>query len=432
MRTMTMTAALLAGLAMFPAAAAAQDKTADEAAMLWRSVRTADLDSPQFEQAQKKLRATLESLSGSKRTSAAAAMMDRYAGEAVNSAAVELLGADPLPITDVQRILWDEERTWGQRELIKTYYDFCRCKAKGSVVSDATCGQLISLLADRVDKLTGQKVAYGEQRLLTHLCMSVLARCGGDAEPSQLGTLAKSMAKYAEKAGGLDPLGTAFTSWIELRKSKNTASTFAEALQALGHWDAVMRLQAVALLAEEVTKDEKAAQVVLNLCDNPHEEARASAIRVFAFARSYKPDVVVPLLVTILTEGEGIVVQAAAADALIARADQTVKRIDVLLDAIAERERLAGALRTSSILQVLSQMAPYASEKQRERIMAAAVRNLQRSPDGALTAMAALGEQARPAVPSIRDYRSTADRFRRAQIDRHVLPAIQPDLPRKN
>ncbi len=432
MRIVTMAAAVLAGLASFPAAAAAQDRAAEEAASLWRAVRTADLDSPQFEQARKKLKAAVEALSGSKRAVAAAAMMDRNAGEAVNAAAVELLGGDPLAVTDVQRILWDEQRTWGQRELIKTYYDFCRCKSKGSVVSDAACEQLIALLADRIDKLAGQKVAYGEQRLLTHLCMSVLGRHGAEGEPNQAAAMAKAMEKYAGKAGPVDSLGAAFTTWIELRKTRNTVSTFAQALQALGHWDGVMRLQAVALLAEEVVKDDKAAQVVLGLFDDPQEETRASAIRVFAFARGYKSDLVVPLLVTILTEGEGVVPQAAAADALIARANQAAKKIDTLLDAIAERDRRAGDSRTSSILQVLSQMTPYASPKQRERIMAAAVKNLHRSPDGALTALAALGEQARPAVPAIGEYRATADRFRRAQIDRHVLPAIQPDLPRKN
>jgi len=427
-------AMLVSGVAGAAAPARAQGDTAEQAALLWQRLRMAEPDSPEFEAARQKMEALAKSLTGARRTAAAAAMMDAGAEDSVNTAAVELFGPDSLSATDVQRILWDEQRTWGQRELLKAYYGLCRQDAKSSALSEEVCWQLVTLLADRLENLVGQKVGYGEQRLLAHLCMSVLPRCAGGAgaPKPQAAKLFAAMERYAEKAGGGDPLGAAMAVWLDLRSAApGPIDTLGRALQAMGHWDAVSRLKAATFLAEEIGRDEKAGRIVLAALDDPREEAQAAAARALGFARSYRPDVVVPKLVEMLTKGRGVVAQAAAADALIARADQARGQVAALLAALSDPGRIAGALRTGSILLVLSHLAPYATAAQRGQILTQALRNLRRSGGGALAALGALGEEARPAVPSIREYRATADRFCRLYIDRHVLPAIQPELPRK-
>ena len=118
-----------------------------------------------------------------------------------------------------------------------------------------------------------------------------------------------------------------------------------------------------------------------------------------------------------------------AAEALVARCDQARDQIDALLAVLRDPARLPGAQRTSSILLVLSKLIRGASLKHKEAVLVQAVKNLPTSPDGALAVMEALGPQAVRAVPSIREYRATADRIRRAHINRHVLPAILPNQP---
>lgn len=405
---------------------------ADTAADLWSRMRRAEVASAELKAVQRKLAALIDAMPVTKRTAAATAMMDRRAERGVNAEAMRSFGADPLPITDIQRILWDSGRSYPQRLLLKTYYSLCRGKDRASALSETTRRQLVDVLAERLDNLAGTKVAYGEQRLLTHLCSSLLSRCGGGARGSpQARGLIKSLEKYAEKARKGDGFGAAIPAWLDLAKSKDvTADTFGKAVQALGHWDPLVRLRAVCRLGErDVPADDRAAQVVLALLSDPRDEVRAGAAQVFAVAKDYRPNVVVPKMVELLTRDRGVVVQAAAEEVLIARRDQAAGQIDALLAVMKDPTRRLGARRTSHILLVLSKFVGVAKLPQKESMLVLAARNLTRSPDGSLAVMQALGPQAARAVPSIREYRATVDRLRRAQIDRHVLPAILPNAP---
>lgn len=412
--------------------AAAQE--ADEAAAvgrLWKQMRTADVDSAEFKGAQWKLTALMGTMPAARRTAAATAMMDEYAEPAINAAALEMLGKDPLPLTDVQRLLWDAQRTFAQRELLKTYYSFCRAEAAGSILSEATRRQLVDVLAERIDNLAGTAVHYGEQRLFVHLCAAVLSRYGRDVPgvPQAKG-LTKALEKYGEKADKTDGLAAAVPVWLDLLESGTTTiDTFGKAVQVLGHWEPVARLKAAAYLGELLASDDKAAQVVLAMLDDPRDEARAAAARVFAFAKDYRPEAVVPKMIAKLVEDPSVVMQAAAAEVLVSRAEQAQGQVEPLLGVLTSPARRLGYKRTSSMLLVLSKLVPYATAEQRQQMLDLAILRVATSPDGALAVMQALGSDARRAVPAIRDYRKAADRFRRVHIDRHVLPAVLPNEP---
>jgi len=422
----------LAGPCVIRTAVAQETDQAATAGRLWRQMRTADIDSAEFKGAQWKLTALLGTMPASKRTPTATAMMDRYAEPAVNAAALEMFGKDPLPITDVQRILWDVQRSFSQRELVKTYYSFCRAEAGDSILSEATRRQLVDALAERLDSAAGTQVHYGEQRLFVHLCSAVLSRYGRAASSTpQAKGLAKALAKYAEKAGKADAFGAAIPVWLDLLASGAASiDTFSKGVQVLGHWEPVARLKAAAYLGEIVPTDDKAAQVVLAMLGDPRDEARAAAAHVFGFAKDWRPETVVPKLIGSLTTDRSVVVQAAAAEVLAGRAEQVRGQIDPLLRVLSDPPRRLGRKRVSSMLLVLSKLAGHASDEQKEQLLDLAIGNLVRSPDGALAVLEALGPRAGRAVPAIRRYRTTADRFRRVHIDRHVLPAILPAATR--
>ncbi len=408
---------------------------ADEAAAapdLWAQMRRADVDSAEFKAARRKLAAAIAAMPVTKRTAAATAMMDRRAEPVINAEALRSFGKDPLPITDVQRILWDSQRSYGQRVLLKTYYSFCRSEAGTSVLSEATRRQLVAVLAERLNDLAGAKVTYGEQRLLTHLVSYSLSRYGRVAKTvPQAGGLIRALEKYVEKAGPHDGFAAAIPVWLDLTQSRDAEiDTFGKAVQALGHWDPLVRWNATSRLGEhDVPVDDKAAQVVVSLLGDPRDEVRAAAARVFAVARDYRPDIVVPRMVELLTRDRGVIVQAAAAEAIIARRNQAQDQVDALLAAMNDPKRAPGPTRASHVLLVLARLVPAATLKQKELMLVQAARKLASSPAGALAVMEALGPQAARAVPSIREYRATADRFRRIHINRHVLPAILPNQP---
>jgi len=396
---------------------------------LWGQMRRADVASAEFKAAQWKLTARIGTMPMTRRTAAATAMMDRLAGPEVNAEALRCFGTDPLPITDIQRILWDARRGFSQRILLKTYYSFCRAKAPASILTETARRQLVDVLAERLDNLAGTKVSYGEQRLLTHLASAVLSRYAHTSQtvPQAKGLIA-ALAKYADKAGKADGFGAAIPAWLDLAQSgKTPLDTFGQAVQALGHWDPLVRWRAASQLGErDVPADDKAARVVLSLLDDRRDEVRSAAAQVFAVARDYRADVVVPKMVELLVRGRGVIVQAAAAEALIARSSQAQGQVDALVAAMNDPARVLGSSRTSQVLLVLSKLVGKASLEQKEQVLVQAARHMVRSPDGALAVMQALGPQAARAVPGIREYRATTDRFRRIHIDRHVLPAILP------
>jgi len=399
---------------------------------LWSRMRRADVDSAEFRAAERALAAAIASMPMARRTAAATEMMDRQAGPVVNAQALRSFGKDPLPLTDIQRILWEPRRSYKQRLLLRTYYSFCRRGAGTSILSEATRRQLVAVLAERLENLAGAKVAYGEQRLLTHVVSDVLSRYGRSARSlPEAKALVGALEKYVEKADSADGFGAAIPVWLDMTQSRGSGSdTFGRAVQALGHWDPLVRWSATSRLGEKhVPVDDKAGQVVVSLLEDPRDEVRAAAARVFAVARDYRPDVVVAKMVELLTRDRGVVVQSAAAEALIARRDQAQGQVDALLAALSDPKRAPGPRRASSILLVLSKLVPAATLEQKERMLVQAVKALRASPAGALAVMEALGPEAGRAVPSIREYRATADRFRRVYIDRHVLPAILPEQP---
>lgn len=274
------TTATLAGLvcAMAGTPGVRADDAA-EAAGLWWQIRRADVDSADFKDAQSKLTALTGAMPAAKRTAVAAAMMDPQAEPVVNAEALRRFGKDPLPITDIQRILWDAERSYQQRVLLKTYYSFCRAEARTSILSETTRRQLVAVLAERLENLVGAKMSYGEQRLLTHLCSHVLSRYGRAAKsvPQAKGLIA-ALEKYVEKADPADGFGAAIPVWLDLTHSSGAEiDTFGKAVHALGHWDPLVRWNATSRLGEEdVPVDDKAAQVVVSLFTDPRDEVRAA------------------------------------------------------------------------------------------------------------------------------------------------------------
>ena len=422
-------ATVLAACVAGPVAAAppAADEVA-EAVAQWQVMRREEPDAADFQAAQWRLKALIGTMPATRRMEAVAGMMDRYASPAANAAALEQFGQDPLPITDVQRTLWDSQRSFPQRELLKTYYGFCRAEVRSSILSDATRQRLAAILAERIDNLAGTRIHYGEQRLFVHLCSAVLTRFGRSADQGPV--LVAALRKYAEKADNTDGFAVAIPTWLDLLQVPDPAiDGFGPAVRALGHWEPLARLKAAAYLGEQVPNDDKGAQVVLSLLRDPRDEVRAAAAEVFAYAKAYEPGVVVPKMIAALTEDRGVVVQAAAAAALIARADQAAGQTGLLIRVLTDPARRLGNQRTSHILEVLAALVAHASEEQKELLLRLAKLRLAGSPEGALAVLQALGQGAASAAPAVREFRKQADRFLRSRIDRFVLPAIVPPEP---
>jgi hypothetical protein len=434
-RCLDITMRVVIGSAVFAAAAAGAAR-ADEiaqAAALWQQMRSAEPDTADFKTAQWKLTAMIGTTAKARHIAMATAMMDRSARPGVNEAAFELFGADAFDVAEMQRILCDPQRSFEQRELLKTCYSECRANGPASMISQDNCKQLVAALAERFDNLAGAPVNYGEQRLFVHLVSAVLGRypAGGAAAPEGE-QLVKALEKYTEKADRTDTLAAAVPVWLDLRKNPvKDIATFSQAARLLGHWDPLERLKAAAWLGDRVDADEKTAQVVLAMLDDIRDEVRAEAARVFSFARDYKPDVVVPRVFSLLTEDVSTVVQSAAAETLSTRAAQAAGHIDPLLAVLTSPARRLGDNRTSCILTVLAKLAPLAAPSQKASMVDVATLRLRTSPDGALALLEALGPDAASAVPAIKEYRGSADRFQKAYIDRHVLPAIQPGAATK-
>jgi hypothetical protein len=424
----------LACMAIASAADAGVIGTVDEpaeAARLWRQMRAARADTAQYKAAQWKLTALLGTMPKSRRAAAAAAMMDRHAAEGVNVTALGQFGADPLPVTDVQKILWDSQRSPAEALLLKTYYSFCRDSTEKNL-TEATRRQLVAILAERMTTLAGSKAGYREQRMLTGVCSAALSRYARAADVPQVGQLVKAMEAYAEKADASDGLAAAIPVWLDLRQVTETKiATFSRAVRCLGHWDPLMRWQAAAHLGSEVDADERAARVVQALFADPRDEARAAAMRVFAFARTYRPDVIIPAMIGALTTDRSVAVQAAAAEVLVARADQAVNQVEPLLAPFERAALRPGSKRGSSILTVVARLAGEAADAQKKRILAVAIRRLDPPPrgvisaPGALAVLVALGPAAAEALPAVRKYRASADRIQGSYIDRTVIPAIE-------
>ncbi len=395
------------------------------AGQLWKIMRSADSDSPDLKAARKELLGLIAKAPPAQKTLIATRLMDPSAGESMNATALELLGRDPIPLEDVRSMLFNQDRSYRRRLLLRTYYSFCRSDRKSSVLSPQMMLKLADLLAGRVEKLAGKKPPYGEQRLLVRLCASILSPFAYAArDEREVRRFFGAMRVYAKTAERGEAFGETARGWLTLHARREGLVANAEsALLALGHWNPLIRWKASAFLGKLSTSDPDAIQQTWALLDDPRDEVRAAAARVFVFAGQANPEKVVPRMVRIITEDRGVIVQAAAAEVLAAYAHGTDVAIQPLLDAFKNRRR-PGAKRTGSILLALSHLAVRATDEQKKRILDLAVKSLRRSTKGALAALKALGPYAQRAVGAIVKYRDAADRFQRRYINQHVLPAI--------
>ncbi len=394
----------------------------------WETMRRADVDSPEFAQAGARLLDLIEKLPTLRKVDAAAALVDRYAGENVNATVMELFGPDPFPISQIRSILFDSKRSFSQRVVVRTYFSLCRAEYQTSTLSESARLGLMHALTDRIKSLVGRRTTYGEQRFLTHLCQSLLSRYSGSTEGvPQVRWLMEMLVKYADSAASDDILAASIRGWVELLADRSgPISSSSGAITSLGHWDPLVRWKASRYLARRVeAKSDVVMQVRLALND-PRDEVRAAAVGVFAVASDVEPQQIVDKLVAILTRGRGVIVQEAASAALAVRADQAGSAVAPLLDAFdpAKQRIVPGPKRTNSILLALAPLAKSAEQHQRERMLYLAVGKLPRAPRGALAVLAALGPDAKVALPNVKAYRRNTDRFMSQYIDRHVLPAI--------
>jgi len=204
------------------AAAAAETAGADEiskAAEFWQQMSSAEPDTADYKEALWKLTALIGTTDKARHIEMATAMMDRSSHPGVNEAALRLFGADPFDPAEIGKILADPQRSYEQRELLKTYYGECKPTGTASLLSEPVRRKLVEILADRLDKLAGTPMHYGEQRLFVHLVSTVLDRCPASSQAEESLRLVKAMEKYAEKAPASDTLGAAIPVWLDLRKS---------------------------------------------------------------------------------------------------------------------------------------------------------------------------------------------------------------------
>ncbi|MGC9455055.1 MAG: hypothetical protein ACP5HU_09345 [Phycisphaerae bacterium] len=422
---MVLTVTVAAQVVSRPATRDSQPDPVERIAELWQRLRRMDVGDEDFLTVRDELLARAARLPRQRRAEAAARLMRRGAADSVNAAAIRLFGPDPIPDDDVREILFDTSRSFQQRILVRTYYLFCRDDFDDSLLSSHARRELIGLLAERLEGLNPDETGYGEQRLMIHLCSDALAWCeavgvrGGVCE-----RLTAAMRSYAASADSDDTLAASIWGWLTLKGVTDVAlNTVDGAVEALGHWDPLVRWRAAAALAERVQEDEHVAERVLDMLDDPRDEARAAAVRVFAFAPNVFRGDIEPRLANMLVRDRGVVVQAAVADAIATRTPAAAETIDTLLGAF--RTRIPGPKRTDSILQALANLVDYADERQIRRMVEIASGKIAYAPQGALELLEALGPVAAPAIEEIVRYRTSADRVTRRFIDRQVLPAIR-------
>jgi len=401
----------------------------EQALDAWRRMQKAEADSSDFIEARGRLTKLIEQAPASDRPQAAAALMNVYAPDHINATAVGLFGQDPFDASQIRRIVFDADRTPQQRVLVRTYYLVCRKEYRDCQVSDGARLELLELLTARLAALNGSQVPYGEQRLLTHLCESMLSRYADQTGQSpEADDFVEAMRTYAASAKEADCLAAAARGWLDLLDSPVTSPAApADAVRLMGHWDPLARLEASGYLARSMAVPPGASEEAWRLLGDVRDEVRAAAATALGYAGDSESDRIIRQLVRTLLTDRGVVVQAAASAALSARADQAGQAIQPLLDAFSPPAGRAEPMpnRADSILQALASLAGQATPRQRGAMLALAIRKLDAAPHGSLALLAGLGPSARPAVEDIRVYRRRADRFERQYIDRHVLPAIE-------
>jgi|GEM_PF-1911749 len=397
----------------------------------WKEMRRHDPGSAEFTRAEDRLRRHIGQLDAAEKPLAAAVLMDRHAPDHVNAAALAYFGPDFLDSVTVKRILADEDRTFSQRVLLRTYYH-------SGPVSDMLRPRLTALLAERIEGLAGKEAPYGEQRLLVHLTSATLTHTNGADDTPERKRLLQAMEACAAQGKPEEPFAANCAGWLEVREGcGEEPSSVENALKCLGHWDALKRWKAGRRLARRIegqyvearhaTGEPSVFERVWEKLSDPRDNVRMAAVEVFGQAalNQAAAEKVTPGLVGILLYDRGVVVQEAAAKALAAHSRHAAWAAEPLLKVLATPR--PGPRRTGSILTALGYLVPHADEARQEKMLAAAMDKMLVAPRGALTLMKALGPTAQVAVGMIRAYRKGADQLDRVYIDRHVLPAILPN-----
>lgn len=406
------------------------DADAQRAAELWQTFQQTGANSQARRDTHTELTRLIEDVREDHRVTVATAMMEWNADDVVNTAALRLFGRDALPLDDLQAVVFNPERSWKHRVLVRTYFYFLRPEYE-TLLTETMRRRMVHMLSQRLVDLAGyDHVSYGEQRLLSHMLQSALARYAGE-DVAEMLELKQAMRTYIAKKRPGDALAASIAAWLELvDRPKFSIRNTRDAILAMGHWDPLLANQATAYLQQEIRSDATVGERVFLQFNDPRDEVRAAACRVFGQTLSYKPEQVIPKLVDLLVNDRGVVVHQAASDALINHADQAARTVGLLLNVLNTREPKPGPKRTASLLVTLGHLV---LENQRldrptkERLLKVATDNLDFAPEGALKLLESLGTFAKPAVPAIKEYRDNkADLYMQQMINRHVLMAIDP------
>lgn len=407
------------------------------AAELWEDMRRADVNSEEFATSRHDLMALVTELPKDRKLPVAMALMDRRGDEAINIAALQLFGKDGLAVEGIAELLRNpvryqdtRNRHWRQRLVVLAYYSFCRPDYEAMLSEESRRG-LVRALAEHLRTLGQMRsVPYGEQRLLSQVLQDVLSRYAGRQElVPAMADLLDAMQAYNIRQRQGDALAVAISAWLGMNATaKPDIDSVESALVNLGYWDPMVRAKAVAYLGSAVRRNPAVGDRVMQQLQDPRDEVRAAAARVFSFATGYDSAKVIERMVSLLVWDRSVVVQKAASETLTVRADEAERSLPLLLKALRDRSPRAGPSRTSSILQALGFLVNLNTPRdQKQQLLDLAVENLPYAPEGSLRALEALGAFARPAVARIRQFRDNrADRFLRHYINRHVLSAIDP------
>jgi hypothetical protein len=405
---------------------------ARRAAELWKNIREVDRSKPEFREMWSELNQLIEGLRQDYRVPVAAAMMEWGSDDVINATALKSFGRDGLPLNDVREIVFNPQRSWKQRVLVRTYFNFLR-PDYSTALSEKTRRRMLHMLAQRLVDVAGyDRVSYGEQRLLTHMLQAALSRYANQEEDvAELSEVKRAMRTYIAKKRPDDSLAVSIAAWLELAdRPAFKIRTERDALLAMGHWDPLMSNAGTAVLQQMIRNDPSVGERVFMQFNDPRDEVRAAACQVFGQTLQYKPERIIPKLVDLLVNDRGVVVHRAASDALINHADQATQTVDLLADVFRTREPKPGPKRTESILVTLSHLVlenPRLDRVTKQKLLNLGMEKLDFAPQGALTLLEALGPFAKPAVPAIKAYRDNkADLYTRRMINRHTLMAIDP------
>jgi hypothetical protein len=416
------------------------NKAQAQAKHYWRIMRRADVNSDDFVAARESLVQLISQLPVDDYVEVATSMMDRGAADMFNLTVIQMFGREGLPKQDLAKLLNSTERTWPQRILLRTYWKLARPENETELTPQARL-ELVTLLADRLNALSqAETVSYGEQRLLSHMLQSVLTRYAGQGDQiPAVKALYAAMDAYQQTERPNDILARSIQDWKTMSFDPDIDSQ-AQAMQALGHFNPMVRTKAATYLGMTILKTPELGEKVLALLrapgegGDPRDEVRAAAAEVFSFALSYKPDVVIPQMVNLVVWDRGVTVQRAAGETLIAHSNQAAESFDMLLDALEKRVPRPGPKRAETILTTLGYLVtPQTPAEKKQRLLELSQIYLfpgeqhAAAPQGALRALEALGPFAAPAIPDIRKFRErSADRLTRQYIDRHVMESINP------